>query len=161
MSSLSLNPLSAGFERCLSSISLCSVPFPCKRVMERVGELQIHTSSGLHPLFILKYPSFYTDYLDFLPSLQASRVVSYSMCLLSSVPRVSFFKKKSPLLCFCPSWCLIKKMDRDICSVFLLWPDNPPLLRLFTRAPVKPSSSFPPPFLSQTATKKMWHLYPS
>lgn len=111
--------------RLSSSISLYSVPFRSKRVTEREGELQIHTSCGLHPLFILKYPSLSTQalfLLSYKPLLRCRSVQYVSppclWCLL---------KEKSPLLCLCPLWCVQKKKKKrkTICSAFLLCPDKP------------------------------------
>lgn len=104
-------------------------PVPVQRVIEREVELQIHTSSDLHPLFILKYPSFSTDWIFLLLICLSSCAVWSCVCLLSSV---SVFKKIPSALLLFPWY--FKKLTGDIFSVFLFfsspagYPSSPPSL---------------------------------
>lgn len=71
--------------------------------------------------------------------LPPCRFVAYSMSPFLRFSRVS--SKKNPL-CSVSVALGVSKMDRDVCPVFLFWPDNPPLLRVLTRASVRPPLFF-------------------
>lgn len=136
----SLNPLSAGFlaMRVVNISLFRPVPFR-KRVTERgresfrstLPQRCIHSSSWN---ILLSFRLFASPPPN--KRLPPCRFVASSPSFLASL-----FKKRNPL-CSVSVALGVSKTDRDVCPVFLFWPVNPPLLRLLTRASVRPPLFF-------------------